>query len=199
MAHIGCVCRQPLSVCAETWATPGRTAVNVADAGPGAGYPTAESNRNGCSGAVTESGAAARGAVQPDPNATRRRCPTIKTSAEPLASSPTVFIGPPADGVDGTGVALLVPPLAVLARLALALAALPLPTLPLEVPTPDGTALDVRTIDAVAAPDETDDGALDRPATVPAFEPQPLASTTLSATAPRTARRPIPKPAIRTT
>jgi hypothetical protein len=172
--------------------------VNVADAGPGVGYPTAESVRSGCSGAVTVP-AVARGGVQPDPNATRSRCPTIKTSAEPLASSPTVLMSPPADGVDGAGAPLGVPPLAVFARPALSLATLSLRTLLFDVLTPDATALDLRAFDAMTLPDGTGDRAVDRPATVPAFEPQPLASTTPSATVPRTARRPIPKLAIPTT
>jgi hypothetical protein len=103
-------------------------------------------------------------------------------------------MSPPADGVDGAGAPLGVPPLAVLARPALSL-----PTLLFDVFTLDATALDVRPFDAMTLPDGNGDRAVDLPATVPAFEPQPLASTTLSATVPRTTRRPIPKLAIPTT
>src|SRR5689334_9992336 len=108
-------------------------------------------------------------------------------------------MSPPADGVGGAGAPLGDPPLAVFARPALSPATLALRTLLFDVLTPDGTALDLRAFDAMTLPDGTGDRAVDRPRPVPAFEPQPLTSTTLSATVPRTARRPIPKLAFRTT
>ena len=136
----------------------------------------ADSVDSGCSGAVTLSGATARGAVQSDARTTRSCCPTCSTSNEPSALRPTVLISPPVERATTGGVAVLT--------------VLPLTVLSGGVLARDGTEVDRTGLDQ-AALDGTDaialaELALDPAATGRAPAAQPAATGATSTSDPTT-------------
>lgn len=97
-AHLGWVCRHGTSSVASTDASPTRTAVNVATAGPCAEEPCAESRCSTCNPAPSPVGPAT-GAAHVPASSTRSRWPLRNSTCRPLSESPTCTAAP----VDGSG------------------------------------------------------------------------------------------------
>ena len=87
-AHVGSMCRHGTSSNATTDASPTRTAVNIATAGPCAEEPSAESRCSTCNPAPSPTGPAT-GAVHAPASFTCRRWPLRTSTRRPLSDSPT--------------------------------------------------------------------------------------------------------------